>query len=771
VKIIEKLLKFSWVVWVVVIAITLGALFEIKANVSLETNLDEYMPENNPAFVYSSQAEDLFGIKDGIIVAIENPAGIYDQQTLQKIKDLTKELQKMDEIEKSDVTSLYTADNITGSDMGLEVTPFYIKVPTTAGKMMSLEQAVKSNDMINGRIVSLDGKSTIIIARIKKGVFNDDFYNRILDTVQKYEGPEKVYVAGRPIVEGTLARLMPRDMKVMAPLVILVIMIALLVILRSVKAMILNLAVVLLSTVWTFGLMALLHIPVYSVSTMIPVMLIAIGVAYGIHLFNHLYIFMKNNPGADKKSAVLNMIRYMWKPVMMAAVTTAVGFTSLLTSEVYPVKYFGVFTSFGVLSAFVLSMVLIPASLMITGLPKRHKPAAEDLDLEDKEQYQEKNTISYKFTRKILSHKVLVITTAVVLIAGSIFGLTRVRVDSSFLANFKEDSTIRVTDKFINEHFAGTSSFNVILEAKEDEAFKNPETLRLVSTIQEKLAVLPVVGDTFSLTDFIRRMNMVMNENKEEFNTIPESRDMIAQYLLLYEMSGDPETLNSVIDYDYRTMNLTVQLKSDDSKSMREVVSIIDGYRDTLDEYGIDVRYAGSGYKALVFSELILKGQVSSLGLSLLIVIILLTLMFKDIRLGLIGSIPVLFTALINFGAMGLLNIPLGPTTALISSIAVGIGIDYAIHFIENYREYSLIDADKLHVSQLAMAHSGRAILFNAVVVISGFLVFLFSIFPPNRQLGALVSLNMFTSFAGTLTLMFMLVYMTNIYFKKGDKK
>ncbi len=770
-KVIEKLLKFSWVVWVVVIALTLGALFEIKANVSLETNLDKYMPENNSAFVYSSQAEDLFGIKDGIIVAIENPASIYNERTLQKVKDLTKEFQKMDEIERTDVTSLYTADNIIGSDMGLEVKPFYVKVPKTAGKMMSLEHAVQSNDMINGRIVSLDGKSTIIIARIKKGVFNDDFYNRILETVQKYEGPEKIYVAGRPIVEGTLARLMPRDMKVMAPLVIFIIMIALLVILRSTKAMILNLAVVLLSTIWTFGLMALVHIPVYSVSTMIPVMLIAIGVAYGIHLFNHLYIFMKNNPGADKKSAVLNMIRYMWKPVMMAAVTTAVGFTSLLTSEVYPVKYFGVFTSFGVLSAFVLSMVLIPASLMITGLPRRRKPAAEDLDLENKEQYREKNTISYIFTRKILSHKVLVITTAAVLIAGSIFGLTRVRVDSSFLANFKEDSTIRVTDKFINEHFAGTSSFNVILEAKEDEAFKNPETLKLVSTIQEKLSVLPVVGDTFSLTDFIRRMNMVMNENKEEFNSIPESRDMIAQYLLLYEMSGDPETLNGVIDYDYRTMNLTVQLKSDDSKSMREVVSIIDGYRDRLDEYGINVRYAGSGYKALVFSELILKGQISSLGLSLLIVILLLTIMFKDVRLGLIGSIPVLFTALINFGAMGLLNIPLGPTTALISSIAVGIGIDYAIHFIENYREYSLIDNNKLHVSQLAMSHSGRAILFNAVVVISGFLVFLFSIFPPNRQLGALVSLNMFTSFAGTLTIMFMLLYMTNIYFKKGDKK
>ena len=770
-KILEKILKFSWIVWVLAATITVLSILAIKTNIRLETNLDEYMPENNPAFIFSNQAEDLFGIKDGIIFAIENPDGIYNSTTLQKVKDLTKELQGMKEIEKFDVTSLYTADNITGSDMGLEVDPFYTKVPSSEKKLEEIKRTVESNDMIYGRIVSKDEKSTIVIAKIAKGVFDDEFYKKMLDLEKKYEGPEKIYVAGRPIVEGTLARLMPRDMSVMAPMVILVIMAVLLVMLRSVKAMLLNILVVLLSTLWTFGLMAFLNIPVYSVSTMIPVMLIAIGVAYGVHMFNHLYIFMKNNPEADKKTAVLNMIRYMWKPVMMAAVTTAVGFTSLLTSEVYPVKYFGVFTSFGVISAFVLSIVFIPASLMITGLPGRRKPLEKDLDLEEKEEYREKETVSFKFTNAVLSHKVLVISVTAAVVLVSLFGLTRIRVDSSFLANFKETSDIRITDKYINDHFAGTSSFNIILEAEDAESFKDPGTLGLVNKLQSDLNNLAVVGDSFSLTDFIRRMNMVMNGNDEEYNTIPDSRDMIAQYLLLYEMSGDPETLNSVIDYDYKTLNLTVQLKSDDSKAIREVVAVVDSFKNSFNDYGVKIRFAGSGYKALVFSDLILKGQVSSLGLSLLIVIILLTLMFKDIRLGLIGSIPVFLTALINFGVMGLLNIPLGPTTALISSIAVGIGIDYAIHFIENYREYSLLNDKKIKAAQLAMSHSGRAILFNAVVVISGFLVFLFSIFPPNRQLGALVSLNMFTSFAGTLTVMFLLVYITNIYFKKGENK
>ncbi|RKY81557.1 hypothetical protein DRQ07_03750 [candidate division KSB1 bacterium] len=150
--------------------------------------------------------------------------------------------------------------------------------------------------------------------------------------------------------------------------------------------------------------------------------------------------------------------------------------------------------------------------------------------------------------------------------------------------------------------------------------------------------------------------------------------------------------------------------------------------------------------------------------------VVLLALMFKNIMAGLIGSVPIMITAVISFGVMGLLNIPLSTTTALLSSIAIGIGIDYAVHFIERYKIAASETTDKIAASEHAMSHSGRAILFNAVVVIAGFLVLVFSVFPPNRALGALVSMNMFTSFIGTLTIMFLLLYMSNIYFKNRKK-
>ena len=757
----KKLLGLSWLIVLLIVVLTGVFVTAMKSNTRMETDLDEYMPQKHPAFIYSNEAEDLFGIKDGIIVAIENKDGIYNEGTLQKIKDLTKEIQAMDGIEKSDVTSLYTADNIVGSEYGMEVNAFYKRVPSTEAKLQQLRDDIRANDMIYGRLVSLNENVTIIIAEINDDTFTDEFYSQIITLGESYEGPETIYVAGVPIVEGELGKLAPKDMARMAPLVSIIIVFVLLLILRSFKGTILNLLVVILSTVWTFGLMAILNIPIYSVSTMIPVMLIAIGVAYGIHLFSHLELYMQKNPEAAKVEALTNMMKHMWKPVVMTAITTAVGFTSLITSQIYPVKYFGLFTAFGVMSALFFALILIPAGLMIVGLPKPKQ---------FKIKKSSGGNFAFKFADKIAEKKGLTILIAAFVIAVSLFGISRVWINSSFLANFEDDSAIVRTDRFINENFAGTSSFNMVLEADKNDVFKNPEALKLVDNLQNDLEELEMVGDTFSLADFIRRMNMVMNEDREDFNTIPDSTEMIAQYLLLYEMSGDPENLTSVVDYDYKTLNLTAQMKSDDSKTIKGAISVIEGYRSDFNDLGIDINFAGSGYKGLVFTDLILKGQISSLVLSIFIVIILVSFMFKNFYIGLIASVPILITTLVNFGAMGLLNVALGPTTALISSIAVGIGIDYAIHFIDRYKEYSKETGDKTETARLTMYNTGRAILFNAVVVIAGFLVLLFSMFPPNRQLGALVSLNMFSSFVGTLTIMFLLLYLSNIYFKNGKK-
>jgi predicted RND superfamily exporter protein len=756
-KILKQVIKFPYLFLGITIIISVFLFMKMKENSRMETNLDEYMPKDHPAFVYSDQAEEWFNIKDGIIVAVENKSGIYNTETLQIIKNLTKEFQKMPQIEKADVTSLFTADNIVGTEDGMDVKAFYKAIPETKEEFDELRNKVITNEMVFGRLVSNDETVSVVIAALNNDVFTQEFYNDILELAKNTETENiKIHVAGRPIVEGTMALLGPADMQKMVPIVLIVIIIVLYLTLRSIRSTFFTLSVVIFSTLWAFGLMALFNVPIYAVSTMIPVMLIAIGVADGIHLYSHLQLYVNKNPQATKQEAVYDMYSKMWKPVVMTSVTTAVGFISLITSQVYPIKYFGIFTAFGVMVAMFFSLYLIPIGILLLGLPK----------VRIKKEHKSDNHFAFNLTTKILKYKTVTLFATIVIVAVSVVGIGKVWINSSFLDKFEKDSEIVLTDNFINEHFGGTSTLNLVLDSKNEDAFKNPEVLKLVDKMQNDVDnSLQMVGNTFTLTDYIKRMNKVMHADDENYNSIPNDQDLIAQYLLLYEMSGDPENLWKVVDYKYNKLNVNFQLKSDNSKTINAAIEKIEAFKDDFQKLGIEMNYAGSGYKGLVFTDLILEGQIISLVLSLFIVIGLIAFMFKNFYLGLIGSVPIVITAVLGFGIMGWTDIALNSTTALLSSIAIGIGIDYAIHFMEQYKLNSQ-NNDKLLTAQKTFAHSGRAILFNAVVVIAGFLVLLFSVFPPNRELGALVSLNMFTSFVGTLTIMLILLNKSNIYFK-----
>ncbi len=756
----KKLSIASWITMIILILGSVYFMFEMKQNGRMETNLDEYMPKTHPAFVYSDQAEEWFNIKDGILIAIENPDGIYTTQTLSKIKDISIKLQEMSQFDDNDVMSLYTADNIVGTDDGMDVQPFFDEVPASREMLDSIRTKVKSNDMVFGRMVSDDETVALVVASMGDDAFTDDFYNEIMTFAKSYENDgDKIYVAGRPIIEGTLGQLGPEDMKRMVPIVLLVISLVLMLLLRSFRATLTTLISVLISTVWAFGLMTAVGIPIYSVSTMMPVMLIAIGVAYGIYFYNHLNKFFASNQHASNTEAVLHTVKTLWKPLTMAAFTTIIGFFSLLTSEVFPIKYFGLFTAFGIFMAYVLALVFLPASILIIGNKKLKIKANMDVGT---------YSLMNKITDKLLNNKKIVYLTLAVVIVVSVFGIQKVWINSSFLEKFEPTSEIATTDAFVNKKFGGTSTLNVILESSESDAFKQPANLILVDALQSETEKLQNVGNSFSLSDYIKRMNKVMNADDDKSYTIPESNEMVAQYLLLYEMSGDPENLVKVVNYDYNKLNITFQLKGDDSKTINEAMAVINSFEKSFNENGIDVKYAGSGYKALIFSDLILEGQIKSIIMSMVLVFFLLVIMFRSFKAGLIGSIPIMVTALISFGVMGLSNIALSTTTALLSSIAIGIGVDYAIHFLQNYKVYVGKTDSRHEAIHETMKHTGNAIFSNAVVVIAGFLVMLFSVFPPNRLLGLLVSMNMFTSFIGTLSVMMILVYSSKIFLKKG---
>lgn len=752
-----------------VILLTIAAAVPILMNFRMETNLDKYMPSDHPAFAYSAEAEDRFQIRDGILIAIEHPDSVFNTGTLAKIAALETALRSIEELSSVRIQSVHTGDNIVGSEYGLDVRPFYTDPPATEEEALAIGDLVKANPMIWGRLVARDGKSALVVTELPESGFSAALYRQVKDIAASYEGPETIYVAGRPIVEGTLAELGPKDMARMGPLVLLVIAIVLLLVLRSFSRVITTLFAVGASVIWSFGLMSLLKIPLYSVSIMIPVMLVAIGVAYAIHLYGAIDHHIEGYPLATRRDVAEHAISSVGTPAFYAALTTVAGFIALLTSRVYPVKYFGLFTAFGVAVSWLLTMILVPAVLIVFGMGRWKKKISKSTNDSSKPH----TTVSFgtRFADGIQKHAKIVYAVSAIILIFSLIGISRVWINASFLNNFEKNSPIVKTDAFVNKHFGGTSTVNIILDTEEYDRFKDPKLLSLVDRLQTELMKAPGVGDSFSLATYLKQMHYAMNAEDPAFRAIPDSPELVAQYLLLYEMSGDPDNLWKVVDQDFNAVNITVQLKGDDSKTIAAVLDVAETFRAECTSLGVKMNFAGSGYKSLVFSNLILNGQLTSLALSVAIVFFLVTFLFKSFLLGTIASIPVLFSMAVNFGLMGLLNIPLTVSTALISSIAVGIGVDYAIHFITHYRNFLLKTGDETKAAHYAMSLTGKAVLLNAVIVISGFMVMLFSVFPPNRQVGALVSLNMLVAFLSTVTLMFLVLRKSSKFMKKGKTK
>jgi len=456
---------------------------------------------------------------------------------------------------------------------------------------------------------------------------------------------------------------------------------------------------------------------------------------------------------------------HMWRPITMTTLTTIAGFLGLyLASVMPPMKYFGLFAMTGVGAAWLYSVTVLPAWLSMLKL--RPSPAYRPTPEPGVVRMDAFGRAMTAFGHIVVRHPGWVLWTSGLVAIVGVYGALHLELNESRIRVFQKDEPIVLADRAINQRFDGAHYLDIMIETPKTEDIFKLENLKRIEAFQDYLETLPHVGGSTSVVDYLKQMNRSLNEGRADAYILPNNKDLIAQYLLLYEISGDPENLWKVVDNQYQEANLTFQLKSDNSKAINSALEVIKSYEDRFKYLGVTLGYAGSGYTSLVFTDLILEGQVTSLIISLILVIALLALMFKDLTLGIIGAIPIAITAIISFGVMGLLGIPLSTTTALVSSIAIGIGIDYAVHFIERYKVNALKTKDLDLTIGKTMQHSGRAISFNALVVIAGFLVLLFSVFPPNRALGALVSLNMFTSFLGTVTVMFLILVQTKKFFK-----
>ena len=794
-SVFRGVIRFRWLIIALVLGISVIAWGQMRNHLRFESDLDAMVPADNPVSMYKEQVEDRFGMRDNIVVGVlnDNPDenGVFNPRTLAIVKELSERIALLPGIKAvrdEDVSSVATMDNITGTADGMAVDPFMESVPDTPEALAALRHNLFRNEMYVDWLVSGDGTGLLIMAKLESAVDNAagltqraEAYSAIEAMVQAKRDagvPEQLYVAGRGAMEITVGRYGRQDMATFLPLVLGVVLVTLYLTYRSLRGVLLPFAVVVGAVIWTLGLMGGLGFPLYFISTMMPVVLMAIGVADGIHILSRYYDEILEHPDTDGPTAVVATMSEMWLPVMLTSLTTAAGFLSFLTAPMPPQRDFGLFAAVGVLVAMVLSLTLLPAVLAMLPVKVSRGLARQMRRSGDLAATGWAARSLAWLGRSVARRPLLVWAPSVVVVLVCLVGTQRIVVNTSAIRIFPDSSSIRVAEGVLRQKFQGTVPLYIVIEGHAADRLKDPGLLQQIDRMQAAAEQDPIVGGSVSIAEFIKRMNRVMNEDRPEMEVVPTNRDLVAQYLLLYSFSGEPDDFDEVVDYDYQYANVALYLREDSSQEIARVVRQVQDYAlaefgrvEQDDEAGDEplslrvgrwlldlapirtgwetdsdfrIGFAGGAYFTYHLSELVISGQVSSLLVSLGAVFVLTALMFRSLIAGLVNVVPIGIVIIFSFGVMGLFGLDLEIGKALTSSMVIGIGIDYTIHFLNKYRiKVRSGLTQPTEITAATMATSGKAIFFNAVVVIGGFAVFLSSNFLPNFYLGAMLMLNM----------------------------
>ncbi len=719
-----------------------------------DTTSDAFINPTEPSLIYRHKVQEIFGLADPIVIAVINEGsnGIYNAGSLNLVQWLTDNIQRLDNIDPDKLISLATESNIVGTNDGMEVEDFYDTAPTSHERIEWIKNAIEQFPLYQGSLVAKDRSATIIIAELIDEAKSPETYDAIMELIKSAPNTlgNEIHVAGEGAVSGYMSVYIDNDTKTLNPLAGLVITIILFIAFFTPRATVLPNVIVLATAVGTFGIMAGVGVSFYVITNGLIVCLIGIAVADSLHIFSQYYEEMTERPDAGQKELVVRAMASMWRPVTLTTVTTMAGFMSLWpTNDMPPIQYFGLFGALGVFIAWAYSLTFLPAVLSL--LPKRKSRA-----FKHKEKTSKSSRLMLSLGAKVLANPKKILTAGVIIILLGIVGTNRVIIEEMRVENFKSTEPLYLADKRINAKMDGTYYLDIMVETPDFEDLYKAENLEHIEQLQAYLATLPNIGGTTSIVDYIKQMHKAVNENDPDYFTIPDNDLLIAQLFLLYSASGEPTDFEEEIDGDRQLALVRANLNIGSFVQNRDVVLAVENYLvNHFNNDQVTGNITGRVNVDYHWIKGIKDSHLASVLVAFLAVITMAAILFRSVWAGLFAAIPVGMSILLIYAVMGFGNIWLGVGTSMFASIAIGLGVDFAIHTIDRMKEL-LADGKGSIESRLVKLYptTGRALLFNFAAIALGFGVLLTSDVPPLNKFGGLVAIAIATSFIASMTIL-----------------
>jgi len=719
-----------------------------------DTRSDAFMPPDHPALVYQKKSEEIFGLKDPMVIAItsEHASGVFTPQTLKLVDWLSEEVKKISNIEIDRVTSLATENDIIGTSDGMEVEAFFDQPPVTQQQADAVRTAVMDFPLYMGSLVARDGSATLIVTELIDQNEAQDVYQALLTLVESAptQNGEKIYVAGEGAVSGYMGAYIDADATRLNPIAGLIITIVLFIAFRTWRATMIPNVVVLGTVASALGVMAAFNIPFFVITNALPVVLIGIAVADSIHIFSQYYEEAAENPNDSSQAIVVRTMKHMWRPVTLTTFTTMAGFLGLsISAGMPPMQYFGLFAMLGVAVAWLFSLTFVPAvlSMMKLHTSKNFRP--------------EKKTDIYASAMSFLGRGVIRYPVIVLLLAGfitiaGIFGASKLELNEDRITTFQDDEKIVYADTAINQRFDGVHYLDIVVETPQAEDLFIPENLQRIEKLQDYVSTLPHVNGSTSIVDYLKQMNRALNEDSKAAYQLPNDADLVAQYFLLYSASGDPDDFEEEVDYDYRLANIRIRLDSGQYQHEAAVVNAVEQYAlNSFNAPGIKANLSGRVNVDYHWIKSLGENHAASVIISLLLVWAMASLSLRSAVAGLFTLTPVALSILLIYAVMGYSGIWLAIGTSMFAAIAIGLGVDFAVHTVE--RLVVLIKDKRLSIDEAITAlypSTGRALFFNFLALAMGFGVLVSSEVVPLIRFGTLVAVAVSVSFIASMTVL-----------------
>jgi len=735
----------------IALSVLLTALFAIQfPGITVDADPENMLEADQSDRLFYDTTKKDFGIHDLIVVGVVDEKDVFRSESLERIVHATSEILKIEGVIIEDVISPSTTDNVKSSGGLLDIRPVLREVPRIPEEIASLRQDIADNPFLHEKIASADGTAIALYIPIERKDMSRRIGSEIEQILERELLPgQQHHLAGLPVSEDTFGYEMFVQMAVVAPLAFMVILLIVYLMFRQVAFLIPVALTAMFAVIWAMGALIGMGFTVHIMSSMIPVFLMPIAILDDVHILSEF--FDRYRVLGDKRRAIFEAMRPLYKPMLYTSLTSAVGFASLALADIPPVRVFGLFVAFGILAAFLLALTIVPAVISLMDDEKLklrlHRDSAETSSLLDR-LLKPIGNLSFSHARKVLVIGVLVF-------AFGIAGIYQIQVNDNPVKWFKSSHPLRQADTAMNKLFGGTYMAYLVIEGQEAAIIKRPEVVTYIDRLQHELEADPVIGKTSSVADIVKRINLVLHDNDPIYDVVPESSEAIGQFLFLFQSSGDPNDLDNFIDREAKKANIWIQMKGGDNQQMQSVEHQFDTFVDANPPpEGLNLRWSGLTYINKVWQDLMVTGMLKAVLGSFAVVFLLMLIEFRSFTFGALAMVPLSVSIVLTYGLVGWLGKDYNMPVAVCASLTLGLGIDFAIHFLQRFKAHIAESKSLDATSRYMFSEPGRAIARNAIVITIGFLPLMVSSLSPYVTVGMFfASLMLFTTLATLLIL------------------